>query len=196
VELGCGGTLARALEEGHEAYVVVFSTASDSLPSHLPRDALRDEFLSSMKTMGVPEESLFVRDFPVRKLPEHRQDVLEDLVRLRRQLDPALVLAPASSDVHQDHQVVHAECLRAFKDVSLWGYELPWNHVTFTANAFVRLEERHIDAKWNALQSYDTQMRLERPYFRREFVDSLARVRGTQVKADFAEAFEVVRVSM
>ena len=33
-----------------------------------------------------------------------------------------------------------------------------------------------------------------RPYFTREFHESLARVRGLQVKHDWAEAFELIRV--
>jgi LmbE family N-acetylglucosaminyl deacetylase len=105
-----------------------------------------------------------------------------------------MVFSAASTDVHQDHQVVHAECLRAFKDRTFFGYEAPWNHVTFTANAFVALEERHVEAKWSALQAYRSQFELERPYFSRDFIWGLAKVRGVQVKAPYAEAFEAIRV--
>ena len=193
-ELGCGATLVRALEEHAEVHVLVFSTVEDSVPAGQPPTLLRDEFLDSMRTLGVPPDRLQVEGYPVRRLNSHRQEVLDTLIAVRRRIGPDIVLAPASSDVHQDHQVVHQECLRAFKDLTLLGYENPWNHVTFSANAFVTLEERHIDAKWEALQAYRSQLEMGRPYFTRSFIEGLATVRGVQVHAPYAEAFEAVRV--
>ena len=37
---------------------------------------------------------------------------------------------------------------------------------------------------------------MARPYFRYEFIESMARVRGLQVKADFAEAYEAIRIRL
>ena len=91
---------------------------------------------------------------------------------------------------------MHAEGLRAFKDLSVLGYELPWNHVAFSAQAFFCLEERHLARKWLALSCYRSQLEMGRSYFSEEFILSLARVRGTMVKAPFAEAFEVLRLRL
>ena len=193
-ELGCGGTMARLLATGAEVSVAAFSTAEDSLPAGLPPDTLRCEFLRAMQMFGVARERTFVYEYPVRRLSYHRQEVLEKLVQLRRQLQPEVIFVTASSDVHQDHQVLHAEAVRAFKDSTLWGYELPWNHITFSAQAFVALEQKHIDHKWDVLQVYESQIQLQRSYFSREFIYGLAKVRGAQVRAEYAEAFEVVRV--
>ena len=118
------------------------------------------------------------------------------MVKLRRQVGPELVLTPSANDTHQDHQVIYAESLRTFKDLSILGYELPWNHITFSAQAFNVLERRHIDRKWMAIQKYKSQLDLKRSYFSAEFIDGLAKVRGTQVKADWAEAFEVIRIRL
>lgn len=193
-ELGCGGTIARAIEEGCEVHVAVFSTVEESVPPGAAPTMLRDEFFAAMEILGVPEDRLTVKGFPVRHLPSHRQEILDVLITLGRAIQPEMVFSPASTDVHQDHQVVHHECLRAFKDRTFLGYEAPWNHVTFSANAFVALDTRHVEAKWNALQAYGSQFELHRPYFSREFIWGLAKVRGVQVKAPFAEAFEATRV--
>jgi LmbE family N-acetylglucosaminyl deacetylase len=193
-ELACGGTIARLLDHGAQVSVAAFSTAQESLPAGSPLDRLRGEFLRSMGMLGIEGERAIVYSYPVRRLSLHRQEVLEELVRLKRRLQPEVVLVNASSDVHQDHQVLHAESVRAFKDVTLWGYELPWNHITFSANAFVELEREHVDRKWAALQTYESQIELQRTYFCREFIYGLARVRGEQVKAEYAEAFEVIRL--
>lgn len=194
VELGCGGTLAKALEMGADVHVAAFATAAESLPDGVAPTQLRDEFLSSMATLDLPESNVSVYDFPVRKLNYHRQEILELLVALRTSVNPTLVLLPASTDLHQDHQVVHAEGLRAFKDVSVWGYELPWNHITFTSQAFVVLEPHHLAAKWRSLEVYQSQINLCRPYFKQDFIEGLARMRGTQIKQQFAESFEVSRL--
>lgn len=193
-ELGCGGTIARAIEDGADVHVAVFSTVEDSVPAGSSPTLLRDEFFEAMTRLGVTSDNLTVEGYPVRHLTSHRQEILDALISLGRSIEPAMVLASASSDVHQDHQVIHAECLRAFKDRTFLGYEAPWNHVTFAANAFVALEERHVEAKWRALEAYRSQFELQRPYFSREFIWGLAKVRGVQVKAPFAEAFEALRV--
>jgi LmbE family N-acetylglucosaminyl deacetylase len=151
-ELGCGGTIARLAEEGVELHVAAFSTAEESLPHGLPPDTLRREFIEAMPILGVPEENLSVYQFPVRKLSYHRQEVLEELIRLRATVRPDAVFIPSGNDLHQDHQVVHAEGLRAFKDMTVLGYELPWNHISFSGQAFFRLEPRHLEKKWAALQ--------------------------------------------
>jgi len=194
-ELGCGGTIARLLEEGKQVYSVAFSTCEESLPVGLPSDTLKKEFISAMTIMGVPMDNLFIYDFPVRRLSYFRQKVLDIIISLRRQINPDLIFIPSGNDLHQDHQVVHSEGLRAFKDLSVFGYELPWNHIHFSAQSFIPLDHRHIQTKWEALKCYGSQLSLDRPYFSKQFVEGLAKVRGIQVKVEWAEAFEVLRLN-
>jgi LmbE family N-acetylglucosaminyl deacetylase len=193
-ELGCGGTISRFVQENINVYVAAFSTANESLPAGCKPNLLKEEFAQAMRTLDVPEEHIITYDYPVRRLSYYRQEVLEDLVQLRRSIEPDMVFIPSIRDVHQDHQVLHNEGVRAFKDITVWGYELPWNHFTFSAQAFIRLEERHIEAKWQALQVYLSQIQKELPYFTKDFIRSLATIRGVQVKAKFAECFEVKRI--
>jgi N-acetylglucosamine malate deacetylase 1 len=70
---------------------------------------------------------------------------------------------------------------------------LPWNHITFDTNMFVRLNKSHIDKKYELLKYYESQFQIERNYFSQEFIFGLAKVRGTQCNASYAEAFEVIR---
>lgn len=186
--------MARWIEEGVEVYVAVFSTAEDSLPAGSPATRLADECHASLDVLGIPQSRRFIHGYPVRKLGYHRQEVLENLVQLGREIDPDWVVLPSGADLHQDHATIHDEALRAFKHKTVLGYELPWNHITFSASAFVRVEQRHLDHKWEALQQYASQLELGRSYFTKEFHESLARVRGLQVKSEWAEAFELIRV--
>src|SRR6202048_898453 len=193
-ELGCGGTIARLLTDGADVFVAAFSTAEESLPPGAKPNRLRDEFLAAMQTLGIPHDNALVFGYPVRRLSYYRQELLEELVKLRKQIDPNMVFLPSSRDLHQDHQVLNAEGLRCFKDMTVWGYELPWNNIGFPAQAFITLEPCDLRAKWDALQEYKSQFELARPYFSWEFIEGLARVRGVQVKSPYAEAFEVMRL--
>lgn len=195
-ELGCGGSMARWLEEGVEVSVAVFSTAEKSLPEGSRTGQLKEECEAALDSLGVPEERRFVYDFPVRELGYHRQEVLEILVQLGRELSPEWVLVPSGADLHQDHATVYAEGLRAYKHLTLLGYELPWNHITFSASAFVTLQERHVEAKWDALTHYESQLSMGRPYFQRDVIESIARMRGLMVKAPWAEAYEMIRIRL
>ncbi len=195
-ELGCGGTMARWLDEGAEVFTAVFSSAETSLPAGSARDRLTQECHGALDTLGVPADHRFFHDFPVREFGYHRQDVLERMVRLARELRPEVVLTPSGADLHQDHGVVHQESLRAFRQVTILGYELPWNHITFSTHAFVELTEDHLLRKWKALMQYASQIELGRSYFRFEAIEAMARVRGMQVRGEYAEAYEMIRIRL
>jgi LmbE family N-acetylglucosaminyl deacetylase len=178
-ELGCGGTLARWA--GSVKRVVAFSACESEL---LPK-----EFVASCEILGVQSTELWT--YRRRMFADARQAILDDLIHLRDEFRPDLVLAPSVQDAHQDHLVIAEEAFRAFRACSLWAYELPWNHETFSTRAFVRLGPVDLEAKCEALSQYKTQA--HRAYFQEDFVRGLARVRGVQIGAEYAEAFDVVR---
>ena len=191
-ELGCGGAVARFITEGREVLEVVFSAAAKSLLPGFPPDTLIQEWKKASAVIGIPEQNLVLYDFPVREFPARRQEILEELVALRRELKPDLVLLPALEDIHQDHQTIAVEGLRAFKQVSILGYELPWNNLNLNNSSFISLEEKHVKRKAEAVACYHSQE--HRPYCQEEFISSLARARGAQIGVAWAELFSAVRL--
>lgn len=190
-ELGCGSSISKFVEEGAEVTYVAFSICTRSLPPGLAPDTLAKEVAAATKILGVKKENLILYDFDVRQFPANRQPILEEMVKIGKELRPDLVLQPNSNDLHQDHQVVYNEGLRAFKNTTLLGYELPWNNLSFTTNCFIRLEEKHIAKKTEALKEYKSQS--HRKYLNDAFIRGLAQTRGTQIGVDWAEAFELIR---
>ena len=190
-EFGCGGTIRRFTEEGRKVFYVAFSTAEESVPEQLPPDILEREVRAGTRLLGIPPENLLVYKYAVRHLPHVRQEILEELVRLKKEMDPGVVFLPSSKDLHQDHQTVYMEGLRAFKMVTVLGYELPWNNLSFDYRHFVVLRNRHVRAKIDALKCYRSQR--DRPYSKEDFIWSWARSRGGQISVDYAEAFDVLR---
>jgi N-acetylglucosamine malate deacetylase 1 len=191
-EFGCGGTIARLLEGGVDVRYVAFSIATKSLPEGFPPDTLAREVREATAEIGIPESNITVHDFEVRTFPERRQDVLELLIELWEEWRPDAVLQPSVHDIHQDHQVVAAEGLRAFKRTTILGYEIPWNNYDFAYQAYVALERRHLERKVSALAKYASQQ--HRRYSDPEYIWNVARTHGINVNREFAEVFEVYRV--
>jgi len=190
-EIGAGGFIHRLLRSGAAVRAIAFSIATESLPAGLPPDTLVHECRESGRRLGLPDDALTILDHPVRRFPEHRQAILEHMVAVRREFSPDLVLAHASTDVHQDHQVIHNEAVRAFKQTTILGYELPWNNVAFTSSCVVEIDEADLGAKLHALDAYASQR--HRTYAKADVIRGLAAVRGATVGRPFGEAFEVVR---
>ncbi len=192
-ELGCGGTIAKLVEQGEEVHYLALSAAEKSIPKGFPKDTLRHEVLEAMKILRVPQKNVKVLDFEVREFPRFRQRILDTLIELRKDINPNTVFTPSLKDLHQDHQVTTNEALRAFKKTAstILGYEQPWNYITFDTVMFVVLNERHVNLKIKALEKYKSQK--AREYLNPEFVRSLARTRGVPVGEEYAEAFEVMR---
>jgi N-acetylglucosamine malate deacetylase 1 len=190
-ELGCGATIAKYIAEGKSVTYIAFSTCSQALPQHLPKDTLVSECRSATRALGINQLEFF--DFEVRKLLFHRQEILEQLIRISKELNPETVFLPAMNDVHQDHQVVYAEGMRAFKNSNVLGYELPWNNFRFQPAYFERITEQHLQMKQTALHEYRSQA--GRKYMDDDFIRSLAVVRGIQCNAPLAEAFEIYHLT-
>ncbi|MBK8300759.1 MAG: PIG-L family deacetylase [Chitinophagaceae bacterium] len=190
-ELGCGGSIAKFCADGKEVYYAAFCLCSKSLPAMLPANTLELECRKATATLGIPPANLILFNYEVRELPQSRQQILEELLQLNKRINPDLVLLPAASDIHQDHQVIHQEGMRAFKNVTFAGYELPWNNYSFRTNFFIRLSEVQLNKKVDSLKSYQSQS--QRNYMQEDFTRSLAKVRGVQANAEYAEAFEIYK---
>jgi N-acetylglucosamine malate deacetylase 1 len=191
-EFGCGGTIARLVDAGSDVRYAAFSIATRSLPDGFPPDTLAREVREATAELGIPESALTVHDFDVRTFPEHRQEILELLIALWDDFEPEAVLQPSLRDIHQDHQVIAAEGLRAFKRTTILGYEIPWNNFDFGYQAYVALDKGHVERKVAALGRYESQQ--HRRYSDPEYIWNLARTHGINVNREYAEVFEVYRV--
>jgi LmbE family N-acetylglucosaminyl deacetylase len=191
-EFGCGATLARLVDGGTDVRYVAFSIATRSLPEGFPPDTLAREVREATAELGISEERLDVHDFEVRTFPEHRQQILELLIGLWEEWKPDAVLQPSLRDIHQDHQVIAAEGLRAFKRTTILGYEIPWNNFNFDSQAYFALEKEHVERKVRALAKYESQQ--HRRYSDPEYIWNVARTHGINVNREYAEVFEVYRV--
>ena len=191
-EMGCGGTVHKLCCQGCQVYYVAFSSCAESLPIGLPKDTLVHEVKEATLILGVKPENLFICDYTVRRFSERRQDILEYLITLRKDIKPDVIFAPSVNDVHQDHAVIAQEAVRAFKTNTILAYEVPWNHLIFENRLYIELNEDNVSKKIAALQAYNSQK--NRTYMSEDYIRSLAHVRGVAVQRHYAEVFDVVRM--
>lgn len=180
-EMGCGGTIAKLVEQGNKIKVVNFSYLFN-------KGNLAPEAVASSKILGVNFEFI---NLDVRRFNEKRQEILDSMIFFKKEFQPDLVFLPSSFDIHQDHRVIYEEGVRAFKNCKMLGYEVPWNNFSFEHSTFSVLEERHLQKKIEAVGKYVSQK--DRKYTNPEFIKSLAIVRGVQVGAEYAECFQTIR---
>ena len=193
VELGAGGTLMKLLEEkGNDIYWAVFSMCEDAVPKGLPPDTLKKEFMAVASKLGIKNYRIY--NFENMNFPRHRQEILGELDKLKREFEPHLIITPSLNDFHQDHRTIAEETVRVFKrDSTIIGYELPWNNLAFSPQLLVGLTEEQTEEKWKILSLYKSQFIVQRDYFSKEFIYGWARMRGALCNTKYAEAFEVIR---
>ena len=185
VEIGCGGTLSRLTNE-YDIKVVSFTWANEMVEGNIKEDYDR-----SMSILGVTDYECL--DMPIRYLWSRRQDVLDYLWKLNKEEHYDLVFCPALADNHQDHHVVAKETQRMFKGSTILGYELPWNMTDVSLTTYVKLTKEQVDHKAEMVEAYFSQKGPRAGFMSKDFVFSLAKVRGLSCKAEYAEAFETIR---
>lgn len=193
-ELGAGGIISRLITEGSNVFYVAFSACEESVPHGFEKDILRKEVVLATSKLGILSENVRVLDFSVRHFSYARQEILETLISFRKERDYDLVLLPSTRDIHQDHKTICEEGIRAFKKTNIWGYELNWNHLSTDNTGFVILGIKDLDAKISSIKEYKSQY--GRGYCNEDYIIALAKVRGAQIGAEFAEGFEVIRFRM
>ena len=169
-----------------------FSFANKSLPKGFPNGKTEDESIFATAVLEIPRLNINFYDYEVRVFPKYRQDILEDLVKLRKEINPDLVITHNANDTHQDHKVISDETYRAFKQsAAIWGYESLKNNRVFNNDLYVKLNKLQIERKMQEISMYKSQIIKGD---NREGVLGLAKFRGTQVNHEYAECFQILRM--
>lgn len=187
VELFAGGTIHRFREN---ARVISFSRHKGVLPSP------PSEFWSSLAELGV-EDRGEASDLPACQAGEvsfvhNRQFIHQVLIGH----EPSVAVTHQSTDTNQDHRAIYEEVLRVFKGKCPIICGAFFNNDTPFADRrmFVKIGREDLDAKIRAIQCYRSQRVCERPYFDEVRIEAEARYFGGMIGAEFAEAFEIIRI--
>ncbi len=188
IAIGAGGALLE-LCRSHPGVAVsaLVLTGGGSLREEEERDALA-AFCPGARL------NVIVLDLPDGRVPgrwERAQQALEDA---RGAGEPDLVLAPSAHDAHPDHRTLAELVPAVFRDHLVLGYEiLKWDGDLAQPIAYLPLAEPVLREKVQKLhEHYGSQS--DRTWFDAETFSGLARVRGVQCRARYAEAFHVTKL--
>jgi LmbE family N-acetylglucosaminyl deacetylase len=183
IEIGCGGTLLRLLEENRSSvvYWVVFSSNEQR-----GREANQaaNLFLECAKEKTIEtnafEDTLFPSE--IRAIKEHFQS-------LKTRFSPDLIFTHFRHDLHQDHRVISECTWNTFRDHLILEYEIPkYDGDLGSPNVFVPLDRSTCELKIrNILSAFESQR--SKPWFTEETFQAMLRLRGVESATDYAEAF-------
>ena len=187
IELGCGALLHHMAKEAD----VLCVTLSDNQKNPDLRN-VKEEHYVSMAILGVPQEKIVFGPFTTRVFPDSRQEILEYFLKLRKDYQPDLIFVHSKQDIHQDHLTMTDEALRAFRGITLLGFDVVRSSYGFFPHFLVEVTEEDVSKKIEALSQYETYR--DRYYFNSELTRSIMVRHGALAECPFAEGFDILRI--
>jgi len=182
IEIGAGGTLLTLAESqpGLEVrYLVLTGTAERQLEARRAAASF------------LPGASLTVdlRELPEGRFPAIWAEVKEVLEQTAGDCSPDIVLAPGSQDAHQDHRTIAEIVPTVFRDQLYLAYEIPkWDGDLSRPSVYFPLTPDVARRKVELLhKSFPSQR--SRDWWDDEVFLGLARLRGMECRATYAESF-------
>ena len=199
--LGCGGTIAKYAEEGHEVYVCEATSGTDeNVVNKIKGEALRaHEILGVKGTIFLELPVVALKDTPTIQINARFQKIVEEL-------RPNLAFIPHKGDMHIDHGEVAKAAMGALRPMEnpqlkgIYAYEtlsetewnIPGPDHAFLPNVWNPIEG-YLEKKLKAMSCYQSQLK-EFPHPRSlEAIEALAKLRGSTIGAAEAECFMAVR---
>lgn len=187
IELGAGALVASIV--GKTELLCVTLSNNKKNPD---LQQVEDEHYRSMRILGVPENNIQVGDFETRRFPHARQEILEYLINLNRTFRPEIVFTHTKADIHQDHGTLTEETLRAFRGITVLGFDVIRSSYGFFPNFLVEVSEANVEKKLAALAEYNTYA--GRYYFDPQITRATLIRHGALAERPFAEGFDILRV--
>lgn len=181
--IGAGGTLLALCQSRPGLRVDVLVLTGGGTPREAEEHAALQAFCPGA------ELKLTVLDLPDGRIPAHWEQAKVAVEELRARTDPDVVFAPSVLDAHQDHRALAELVPTAFRDHLVLGYEIvKWDGDLGAPTVYQPLPEGVAEAKVEKLLRHYPSQR-GRDWFDAETFLGLARVRGVQCRARYAEAF-------
>ena len=187
IELGCGALIHHIAPISQVRCV----TLSDNQKNPSLKNVVEEHY-KSMDILGVQRENVVFGSFTTRIFPDARQDILEYFLKLRDEFRPDIIFVHSRQDVHQDHNTMTEESLRAFRGITVLGFDVVRSSYGFFPDFLVEVSEEDVNAKIEALSQYETYR--DKYYFNRELTRSISIRHGALAEIHFAEGFDILRI--
>lgn len=185
LELACGGSLARFVDNGHEVHALVMSKGAQGGV----KEVRASEAVAGAELLDLGD--ITMHDFTDTRMATEMGEMIGAIEVMIDLVSPDIVLTHSRHDQHQDHHAVHLATLRAARRCStILCFESPSVTNEFAPRFFVDIGD-HLDVKAAAVKAHANQS--GKPYIDDLKLSGRAIHRGEQAKLGYAEGFEVVR---
>ena len=189
IEIGAGGTLLTlaASQPGLRVRYVVLTGTPER---HREAEAAAHAFLP-----GV-DVAIELHSLPEGRLPAAWARAKDTLEAVAADVSPDLVLAPSASDAHQDHRTIGEIIPTVFRDQLHLGYEIPkWDGDLGRPSVYLPMTAENARRKAELLHACYASQR-GRDWWDDEVFLGLARLRGMECRAPYAEAFTCTKLAI
>ena len=204
--LGCGGTILRAIHEGHSVHwllVTGMSVETGFSPEQIQTRKKEIDKVSKMYGFASVHE-LMLPPAMLETLP--KGNVIVPLLSVVNEIEPDEVYTVFRNDAHSDHEIVYDAVMSATKSfrhpfikrvlayetMSETDFGMKPGDSGFRPNVFINISP-HLDQKLDILEEFKSEIG-EFPFPRsRKALESLAFVRGVQANCNAAEAFMLLK---
>ncbi len=187
IELGCGALIYHIVKQTE----ILCVTLSDNQKNPDLKNVKYEQY-EAMEVLGVSKKKMIFGPFTTRVFPDARQDILEYFLQLRRDFQPDLIFVHSKQDVHQDHLTMTDEALRAFRGITVLGFDVVRSSYGFFPHFLVEVTEEDVNKKIEALSKYKTYR--DKYYFNSELTRSIMVRHGALAELPFAEGFDILRI--
>jgi LmbE family N-acetylglucosaminyl deacetylase len=185
IEIGCGGTLLKLIEQDALAEVCWVVLTGETRRAEEARGS------AEAMLAGVPGARIVLKDFRDGYFPYDGAEIKQFFEELKAEISPDVILTHQRADLHQDHRVTCELTWNTFRDHLVLEYEIPkYDGDMSTPNLFVSLDESLCRRKIEHLMSHFGSQRSKR-WFAEDLFSGLLRLRGMECNSptSYAEAF-------
>lgn len=197
IELAAGGTLAKAVKNGHKVKVVIMSKSGyTNKEGDIQRsdDVAVKEGLNALNTLGIKD--IDILDFPTKDIPFH-SDVVNAIDVIMSKYNPDIIITHHPFDTHQAHEgVAKATIAAARRKNTVYFFEpiapSGRSYVAFKPQMYVDITDT-VDLKIKSLKCHKSEYNKFGGEDWVEGVKCRCGFRGYEIGTKYAEAFEVLR---
>jgi LmbE family N-acetylglucosaminyl deacetylase len=189
IEYGCGGTLLKAAQNGHEIHMLVMTCGR--VGGNV--DVRKKEQEESAKKLGA---TLHWGEFEDTKLV-YGQELINRIESCVNEVQPNSVFVNSPEDSHQDHRALALSTAAACRYIKNVLYYHDYTSLRFIGSVFVDIHD-FVEAKVDLLSTHRSQIKKPNPaeLDMCESVRSLASYYGFTAKVKYAEAFNPLRTHL
>jgi LmbE family N-acetylglucosaminyl deacetylase len=204
IEISCGGTIAKAVKNGHEVLMVVL-TPSDYTNYKGENLRTKEEAeIEGKKAAEILGATLKTLDFPTKDVPYNSKSV-EALNEIFDEFNPDMILTHWVHDTHQAHRnaaLASISAGRYFNTILMYEPMMPSgrSYHGFRAQVYVDISEYN-NIKMESLKAHKSQYEKYGNAYWLNAVEARARLRGFEMQnvigqCEFAECYEVMRLKL